>query len=139
MQKISKRCLENMPISTESKDEFKRRISKAMRDEDEDKSTVSNDSNRWLLGSQNRNVGSIHSDIWEGTAIDLSQSNYIMVYPTTGWWKLRTNQKKYNSKVRYSLVVSIETPESTVNLYNEITTAIKNRTVVKTEITAKTK
>ena len=51
-----------------------------------------------------------------------------------------TNQpKKYNNKVRYSLVVSIETPENTVNLYNEITTAIKNRAVVKTEITAITK
>ena len=120
---------------TESKEEFKKRISKAMRDEDE-KSLVSNDSGRWLIGSQNRNVGSIHSDIWEGTAVDLSQSNYIMIYPTTGWWKLRTNQKKYNNKVRYSLVVSIETPENNVNLYNEITTAIKNRAVVKTEITA---
>lgn len=124
---------------TESKEEFKRRISKAMRDEDEDKSAVSNDSSRWLIGSQNRNIGSIHSDIWEGTAADLSQSNYIMVYPTTGWWKLRTNQKKYNNKVRYSLVVSIETPENTVNLYNEIITAIKSRAVVKTEITAITK
>ena len=121
---------------TESKDEFKRRISRAMRDEDEDNNTFFNDSSRWLLGSKNRNVGSIHSDIWEGTAADLSQSNYIMVYPTTGWWKLRTNQKKYNSKVRYSLIVSIETPENAVDLYNEITTAIKNRSVVKTEITA---
>lgn len=119
---------------TESKEEFKKRISKAMRDEDE-KSIVSNDSGRWLIGSQNRNVGSIHSDIWEGTAVDLSQSNYIMIYPTTGWWKLRTNQKKYNNRVRYSLVVSIETPESNVNLYNEITTAIRNKAVVKTEIT----
>lgn len=119
----------------ESKEEFKKRISIAMRDEDE-KSLVSNDSGRWLIGSQNRNVGSIHSDIWEGTAADLSQSNYIMIYPTTGWWKLRTNQKKYNNRVRYSLVVSIETPENNVNLYNEITTAIKNRSVVKTAITA---
>ena len=121
---------------TESKEEFKRRISKAMRDEDEDKSIVSNDSSRWLIGSQNRNVGSIHSDIWEGTAADLSQSNYIMVYPTTGWWKLRTNQKKYHNKVRYSLMVSIETPKNNVDLYSEITTAIKNRAVIKTEITA---
>ena len=121
---------------TESKEEFKRRISKAMRDEEGDTSYATNDSSRWLIGSQNRNVGSIHSDIWEGTAADLSQSNYIMVYPTTGWWKLRTNQKKYNNKVRYSLIVSIEAPESTVNLYNEITTVIKNRAVVKTEITA---
>lgn len=119
---------------TESKEEFKRRISRAMRDED--KSIVTNDSGRWLIGSNNRNVGSIHSDIWEGTAIDLSQSNYIMIYPTTGWWKLRTNQKKYNSKVRYSLIVSVETMENSVNLYNEITTVIKSRNVIKTEIKA---
>lgn len=121
---------------TESKEEFKRRISKAMREEDDGKNIVTNDSSRWMIGSQNRNVGSIHSDIWEGTAIDLSQSNYVMVYPTTGWWKLRVNQKKYNYKVKYSLIVSIETPENNVNLYNEITTAIKNRSVIKTEITA---
>ena len=34
------------------------------------------------------------------------------------------------------MVVSIETPENNVNLYNEIATAIRNRAVVKTEITA---
>ncbi|MCR4612042.1 MAG: S8 family peptidase [Lachnospiraceae bacterium] len=123
---------------TESKDDFKKRISKVMRDENDRKSIPSNDSSRWLLGAQNRNVGSIHSDIWEGTAADLCQSNYIMVYPTTGWWKLRTNQKKYNKKVKYSLIVSLETPENSVNLYNEITTIIKNRAVIKTEIKAVT-
>lgn len=121
---------------TESKEGFKKRISKAMRDEDDGNNIVPNEKDKWLIGSQNRNVGSIHSDIWEGTAADLSQSNYIMVYPITGWWKLRTNQKKYNNKVRYSLVVSIETPENNVDLYNEITTAIQNRAVVKTKITA---
>lgn len=120
----------------ESKEEFERRISKAMRDEDSDIEISSNDSNRWLLGTQNRNVGSIHSDIWEGTAAELSQSGYIMVYPTTGWWKLRTNLKKYNNKVRYALIVSIETPEETIDLYNEIMTIIKNRTVIKTEVKA---
>lgn len=121
---------------TETKGEFKKRISLAMRDDEDEKDQFVNDSERWIIGTKNRNVGSIHSDIWEGTAVDLSQSNYIMVYPITGWWKLRTNQKKFNSKVRYSLVVSIETPENNVDLYNEITTAIKNRAVIKTEITA---
>lgn len=124
---------------TESKDEFKRRISKAIRDEEKQGNLVSNDSSRWLLGAQNRNGGSIHSDIWEGTAVDLSQSNYVMVYPTTGWWKLRTNLKKYNNKVRYSLIVSIETPENEVDLYNEITTTIKNKAIVKTKIKAVTR
>ena len=124
---------------TESKEEFKKRISKAMREEGDNGNIVANSSEKWMLGAQNRNVGSVHSDIWEGTAVDLSNSNYIMVYPTTGWWKLRTNQKKYNNKVRYALVVSIESPENDVDLYNEITTAIKNKSVTETKIPRKKK
>lgn len=127
--------------STEDYENFLRRINKAIRDDEEDKGNVKNDSNRWLIGSSNRNVGSIHSDIWVGTASELSQSNRIAIYPITGWWKLRTNLHKFNSKIRYSLVVSIEAPETEIDLYtvikNKIETEIKveNRTSVSTEIT----
>ncbi len=119
---------------TESKEQFVKRISQAMRDGDNDDNIVANDSNRWLIGPGNRNVGSIHSDIWEGPAIDLSYSHFIMVYPVTGWWKTRANHKKYNNKIRYSLIVSIETPENDVDLYTEITNTIKTRNAVKTQI-----
>ncbi len=127
--------------STEDQENFLKRINKAMRDDEEDKGDVKNDSNRWIIGTSNRNIGSVHSDIWEGTASDLSQSNQIAVYPITGWWKLRTNLKKYNSKIRYSLVVSIEAPEVETDLYtvikNKIETEInvENRTTVTTEVT----
>jgi len=127
--------------STEDHDNFLKRINKAIRDDEEDKGDVKNDSNRWIIGSSNRNVGSIHSDIWEGTASELSQSNRIAIYPITGWWKLRTNQKKFSSKIRYSLVVSIEAPKTEIDLYtvikNKIGTEInvENRTTVSTEIT----
>lgn len=126
--------------STEDYDNFLKRINKAMREDEEDKGDVKNDSNRWVIGINNRNVGSIHSDIWEGTASDLSQSNHIAVYPITGWWKTRTNLKEYNSKLRYSLVVTIEAPELEVDLYSVIKTKIenaakiKNKTKVLTEI-----
>ena len=33
------------------------------------------------------NRGSIHSDIWEGTAIDLAACGRVAVFPVTGWWK----------------------------------------------------
>lgn len=65
------------------------------------------------------------------------------MYPITGWWKLRTNLKKYNSKIRYSLVVSIEAPEIETDLYSVIKSkieskiSIENRTKVSTEITYK--
>lgn len=119
----------------EDEDEFKKRISQAIMDEAEDKSTVKNKSERWLLGTNNRNSGSIHSDVWEGTASDLSQSNLIMVYPITGWWKTRTNLKRYNSKIRYSLIITIETPEVETKLYTKIQTQIKNKAMVMTKIT----
>ncbi len=49
-------------------------VNRAVRDDENDCGEVQNDSNRWVIGSKNRNVGSIHSDIWEGTASELSQS-----------------------------------------------------------------
>lgn len=107
-----------------------------MREDEEDKGEIKNDSSRWMLGVQNRNVGSIHSDIWEGTASQLAESNMIVVFPIAGWWKTRPYLKEYDSKVRYSLVVSIETPEVELDLYSAIQTEIMNKTLVKTEITA---
>ena len=83
-------------------------------------------SSRWLLGANNRNVGSIHSDIWYGTAAELATSNLIAVYPTTGWWKGRPNLKRGDSKIRYSLVVSISTPKTDVDLYNMVMTEIRS-------------
>ncbi|WP_088036556.1 S8 family peptidase [Evansella clarkii] len=127
--------------STEDQDNFLKRINKAMRDDEQDKGDVKNDSSRWVIGASNRNVGSVHSDIWEGTASELSQSNQIAVFPITGWWKLRTNLKKYNSKIKYSLIVSIEAPETEVDLYSviknkiESKVSVENRTTVSTEVT----
>ena len=120
----------------EDRENFTKRISKAMRDDEDDNFEIKNDSLRWLLGVKNRNVGSIHSDIWEGTASQLSESNMIAIYPKTGWWKTRQYLKRHNSQVRYALVVSIETPQVELDLYTAIQTEIKNKSLVKTEITA---
>jgi hypothetical protein len=120
----------------EDSENFMKRISKAMRDDEDDNGEIKNDSARWTLGVNNRNVGSIHSDIWEGTASQLAESNMIAIYPKTGWWKTRQYLKRYDSKVRYSLVVSIETPKNEIDLYTAIQTEIKNKLLVKTEITA---
>jgi len=119
---------------TEDKENFIKRINKAMRENENDKGNVKNDSDRWTIGVMNRNVGSIHSDIWEGTASELSQSNYIAVYPITGWWKTRINLRRYNSKVRYSLIVTIETPENDIDLYTIIKTKVDSKVAIKTRI-----
>jgi len=120
----------------EDRENFLKRINKALREDKDDKGDLQNDSSRWLLGVNNRNGGSIHSDIWQGNAGQLSQSNLIIIYPIGGWWKTRTNLNRYHSKVRYSLVVTIETPENEIDLYTPIKIKIDNKVAIKTEITA---
>lgn len=66
-------------------------------------------SEKWIIGQQIRDKGSIHRDIWIGNAADLATKNELAIIPTGGWWKTRPNHKKYESKVRYSLIISIET------------------------------
>ena len=107
---------------------FQQRINDAMRDDNYNQNN--NINSNWYLGPKNRDVGSIHSDVWQDTAINLSQSNYIAVYPVIGWWRERTNLKKYNSKVKYSLIITIETPKQEVDLYNPIMTKIASRITV---------
>jgi hypothetical protein len=70
----------------------------------------------WLICSRNRYRGSIHSDIWHGTAAELASRRVLGVYPTSGWWKLRQGLGRYNNSARYSLLVSITTPKTDVDL-----------------------
>lgn len=120
--------------SDENEEDFKKRINKLMRDDNEDKGNGSSGSDRWTLGKNNRCLGSIHSDIWEGTAAELSQSNYIAIYPTAGWWKEKNKLEKYNNKIRYSLIVSLETPNQEIDLYTPIVNEIKNKVPIEIKI-----
>lgn len=126
----------------EERKEFLYRINKKIRENEDKKGNYSNNeraSDRWLLGNYSRDVGSIHSDLWEGTAADLAESRYIAVYPGGGWWKERAFLKKYNSSIRYALIVSISTPDEHVDLYTPIQNKVNiaARTPIKTEISYK--
>ena len=103
---------------TESLGDFQDRINRANRPRDYESSGGS-DSN-WLIGVQGRHKGSIHSDIWQGTASELASRGFIGVYPATGWWKTRQALKQYNRAIRYALIVSIHAPEVAADLYTDI-------------------
>ena len=107
----------------ESEDRFKARVSKAIRDEQED--YVSEGSENWILKSEIRDKGSIHKDYWNGTAADLALRNKIAIYPVGGWWKTRKKLERYNSEVNYSLIVSIETDSINNDLYNPVLAQIQ--------------
>ena len=103
--------------------EFESRINKAS-ESDKKADTPVSERRDWFLGPENRDVGSIHSDFEKASAISLSDIEYIAVYPVSGWWRLRDFLNKTDSIARYSLIVSIETPEEEANLYNEIVAKI---------------
>lgn len=106
----------------ESREKFERRINvKMLEDQDnEDLETSKNDTRRWIIGEKGRSTGSLHCDIWMSTGAELCESNYIAVYPTSGWWRTRQHLKRCDSKIRYSLVVSLSTPKIDVQLYTQI-------------------
>lgn len=107
----------------ESLQAFRGRISAAARDDQTARGTSFGDP-EWLIGTQNRHRGSLHSDTWRGTAADLASRGAIAVYPSSGWWKTRQALKHYDRAVRYSLVVSIRAPEVDVDLYAEVANRI---------------
>lgn len=115
-------CLLRFDLNNKDEDveDFKKRINRAARDDEKDSGDGSSGSERWYLGKKNRDVGSIHSDIWTGTAADLSQCNHIGIFPAIGWWKERKYLNCYQKKIRYSLVVSLETPDTQIDLYTPI-------------------
>lgn len=100
----------------ESEDAFKARISRAMRGDIYE----AEGHEHWILGNKVRDKGSIHKDIWIGTAADLATRNKIAVYPVGGWWKSRKNQKRYDFSVRYSLIITIDTPSTEVDIYTPV-------------------
>jgi hypothetical protein len=114
----------------ESETDFRWRVNSLARSAEE-KSSVSGDDPNWLIGTQARHKGSLHSDIWKGSAAELASRGVLAVYPTLGWWKTRAALQRYNKKARYALVVSIQAPEVDVDLY----TAVENkiRTTVSVE------
>lgn len=113
----------------ESSNNFRARINAKARDESGYKSDGSDDS-QWLVGTSNRHRGSIHSDIWKGSAADLASRGEIAIYPSTGWWKSRQVLRQYGRVVRYSLIVSIEAPEIDVDLYTPIVNQISIPTLI---------
>lgn len=101
---------------TESLLEFRKRINKQALAKDE-KPTSKSDADEWEVGPILRHKGSVHSDIWRGTAAALAERDHIAVYPVGGWWRERHQLGRGKNGARYSLIVSIDTPRTDVELY----------------------
>ena len=114
---------------TETIDQFRSRINAAARDEETGLQDRGDDP-MWLIGKQGRHRGSLHGDIWRGSAVELASRGCIAVYPTMGWWKTRPSLQRFDQAARYSLVVSIKGPETDVDLYTEVANRIAGTVLV---------
>lgn len=104
----------------ESVESFRRRINTRARDEG-DRPPGLDTEKGWLFGSnQQQAPGSLHTDIWTGTAADLASKGAIAVYPVGGWWKNRRDFDQSDHGVDYSLVVNIESPEVFADLWTPV-------------------
>ena len=103
----------------ESVDDFQARINAAAIREEAGRVAPPTDS-QWVLGDNFRHRGSLHQDVWRGSAVDLASRGFVAVYPSTGWWRTRPAQERYDLPARYSLIISIRTPETEVDLYTPI-------------------
>ena len=118
-----KRAAESLPA-------FHARINAAARDEEEGTHRSQSDGPEWTIGIKKRHKGSLHSDIWKGSAADLASRGVLAVYPAVGWWKDRTRLQRYNKAARYALVVSIHAPEVESDLYTEVANQITTQVMV---------
>lgn len=110
-------------LPDEELDAFRRRINKAAREEET--AEYREPDSFWTLGPNLRDRGSIHSDLWQGPASDLARRGYVAVYPVSGWWKDREHLERYNRIARFSLVVSIVTPPTEIDIYTPVVNLIQ--------------
>ncbi len=81
----------------------------------------------WTVGARLRTRGSLHSDTWKGTAAQLANRSQLAIYPAMGWWRNRPSHGRFDRKVRYSLLVSIEAPGAELDLYAIVASKIMVR------------
>ena len=115
-----------------SVDNFIARVSNAISDDERDSYEKPDDTtDGWTLGDDLRCRGSIHSDTWVGTSAQLAEMEHLIIFPVNGWWRLRAQHKKYNNRIRYALVVSLETTGLDLDIFTPI-----NAEVVKSKVDA---
>lgn len=74
----------------------------------------------WFIGERTRARGSLISDCWTGTAVELANRGQLAVFPAMGWWRNRPRHGRFERMARYALIVSIEAPDVELDLYSAV-------------------
>jgi hypothetical protein len=110
----------DLKAPTETVDDFVLRVNREARQEEDGGAPPSGATTRWLVGPNQRNLGSLHQDLWTGSGADLAESGVLAVHPIGGWWKYAKRKDRVDRPVRYALIVSLKTAEQNIDLYTPI-------------------
>lgn len=119
------------PVETQQ--EFVARINRDAQSSEDGSPRTGTTTDRWFVGPNQRNLGSLHQDEWHGTGTELARCNSVAVYPVGGWWKNNRRADRVNFPVRYALLLSLRTDEQGIDLYTPIANQL--RVPVPSEIT----
>jgi hypothetical protein len=103
----------------ENETQFIQRVNRDARTE-EDGGRPASGQVSWLVGSNQRNYGSLHQDEWTTSGAELASTGKLAVYPVGGWWKNGKKLERINQHVRYALIVSLKTRATEVDLYTPV-------------------
>ena len=110
---------------SETVTDFAKRLNKQAWEKPRDRPSTDEDRDKWLFGLQSMSAGSLHSDEWTGPAVNLLSRNIICIKPVGGWWKERAKADVRGQKARYSLVLSLRSEDSEIDLYTHVSTMIE--------------
>ena len=108
---------------TETEPQFRQRISSQEWEAEEGQSVdrpSTSDPIDWSIGIRLRTKGSIHCDWWKSSAAEVAQCGQVAVFPVTGWWRERKHLGFAEKQTRYSLIITISTPATDIDLYTPI-------------------
>ena len=106
------------PLETTT--QFISRVNHEAQAEEDGQRRPSGRPDRWVMGPYQRNLGSLHQDLWEGSGADLADCGLLAVHPVAGWWKNARRKDRVDLPVRYALLVSLVTQEAGIDLYTPI-------------------
>ena len=104
---------------------FVRRVNREAGREEGGYSVSSSGSDKWTVGPNQRNKGSLHQDIWSGHGAELAEMAVIAVHAVGGWWKNNRREDRQDLPIRYALLVSLRTPAQHIDLYTPIAAMIR--------------
>lgn len=117
----------------ETRRDFVQRVNRDAHRDEEGAGRSTSTSDRWFVGPNQRNLGSLHQDEWTGSGHELAASGSLAVYPVGGWWKNNGRADRSSRPVRYAMLVSLRTPRNDIDLYTPVANEIRVATPITIE------